>query len=87
MDIKQCCCNCKFFRAYYAKDDEGHFYKVNNGHCTQPRIGVNQFRRSMKSNCSCYFWQQAEAKDDNMIDTIKNMAARIEQIATYLKID
>ena len=88
-DNDNSCRNCRFFRPHYAKNDEGEMYMLTTGHCEHPKVQIMQFRRGMKCNSACRYWQAAvnEAPKESINDIIKNMAIRIEQIAAHLNIE
>ena len=89
MDESKCCGNCNFYRAHYAKDSDGKFYEINEGHCTHPHVKISVFRRGMKYSSACLCWRKREAENQepSLNDIVKSMSTRIEQIAMHLKID
>ena len=89
MEIAKTCYTCYFYKPHYAKAHDGEFYKVNSGHCDHARIQTMQFRRSIKYNEGCNYWQaaQPEEPEEKLMDVLKRMATGIEQIATHLKIE
>ncbi|MDE7164925.1 MAG: hypothetical protein K2O04_05845 [Clostridiales bacterium] len=89
MDNINSCRNCRFFKPHYAENDDGEMYILKTGHCKNPHVSIMQFRRGIKCNSACRYWQIAvdEAPKESINDIIKNMATRIEQIATHLNIE
>ena len=88
MEDNNSCRNCHFFRPHYAQNDEGEMYMLETGHCVHPRTHIMDCRRCLKYNGACHHWQVAkdEQSKESINDIIKNMATRIEQIATHLNI-
>lgn len=88
MEDNNSCRNCHYFRPHYAKNDDGEMYMLETGHCTNKNVPIMKFRRGLKYECACYLWQAAkdEQPKQSINDIIRNMATRIEQIATHLNI-
>lgn len=82
------CRNCMFYKPHHAQNDEGEMYKLDTGHCEHPNVSIMQFRRGHNNYGKCNYWQAAkdERPKESVNDIIKNMATRIEQIATHLNI-
>ena len=90
MDNINSCRNCRFFKPHYAENDDGEMYMLETGHCINPDVRIMQFRRGLKYNCACHKWQAVNQNDspkESINDIIKNLATRIEQIATHLNIE
>ena len=83
------CKNCRFFKPHYAENDDGEMYMLQTGHCDNPHINITQFKRGFRHNTACCYWQavKSEKAKESITDIIKNMATRIEQIATHLNIN
>ncbi|MDE5563161.1 MAG: hypothetical protein K2J01_06425 [Clostridiales bacterium] len=88
MENNNSCRNCRFFKPHYAQNDDGEMYMLGTGHCENPHIHIMQFKRGFKNNTACNYWQAVKDEQPKVSinDIIKNMATRIEQIATYLNI-
>lgn len=87
MENTNSCSNCFFFKPYYIKGDDGAYYEVYAGRCTNTLTQVMQFKKSLKFHEACRRWQATEKKDqpkENITDILKRMATGIEQIATHL---
>ena len=88
MDDNNSCRNCRFFRPHYAQNDDGEMYMLKTGHCVHPDVRIRQLKHVLKYDIACCRWQAVknEQPKESINDIIKNMATRIEQIATHLNI-
>lgn len=89
MEEYRVCKNCTYYRAHYAKNDNGILYELDSGHCTNKEVPLNQFKRSFKLKSACIRWRQNERlkSEINIGETLKAISDHLQLIAEQLNID
>ncbi len=89
MNEPKLCENCYFFRAHYAKDNNGKFHEVKDAHCTNHSIRKMTFVRARKNSYPCSDWTPVIEIDssEDIDEIIKRAAKLIERIAAHLDIE
>ncbi len=84
--IIKSCKNCAYYREHYAKDDNGVYYELDNGHCVNKQIGVMTFKRLFKAGSACCRWVLSVdiKQSESLYKTLNKTANRVKQLAEHL---
>ncbi len=84
--IIKSCKNCAYYRAHYAKDDNGVYCELEKGHCSHKQIGKMPFSRIFRAGSACSLWIMTTdiKQSESLYQTVNKTANRVKQLAAHL---
>ncbi len=84
------CKNCKFYIKHFANYN-GYYYDLLSGHCINNKLDLKESNKRIAKSAPCELWQPMEIqiaeRRENIKDTLRIMAQKLDEIAQILKDD